>query len=159
VPEAGVGIPSVSTSASSFHPGRAVTVDVRWSVPAPRSWRDLLSLELRARDGTNTLFHVRWEEEGNTLALAGRGRGGYGVARGPDRAGVLRAPGVKLLLAGSDVVTEGLAGPSVTLRLLLRLKPPRRVRTLTFDAIATNDAGEQQVAPEVATVAVLRRKR
>ena len=126
----------------------AVAVDERlryeltWTVPAPRNWHDLKSVDLRVGDGRSHVLWVRFFETNNTVALFDpvTGRFGAHTALGVD--GRLENSTAVLHLKESAVTGSGPTGPSVTLALVVSFKAPAAGRDYMVQAAATADNGD-----------------
>jgi hypothetical protein len=98
-------------------------------------------LELRVRDGDEAVFHLRFDEAANTLAVA-RKNGAFGAGVAPGRSGRLQSP-LATLFAKTTVV-DGPPGLTVTLKLALRFKPRLAGRRFDVEVRAEEDDGTVQ---------------
>jgi hypothetical protein len=154
---AGVGTARLTPAAAQTKRGHSIRLALSWTVPEPRVWTDLASLELRLRDGDSTILSVVWYEASNLLRLVDPLTSTQGPAATPSSRALLRTRRAKLLLAGSTVTGSGTGGREVTVAVTLALRPPRHTRTYVVDAVAVSDAGTEQVASSVGTLRVRRR--
>jgi hypothetical protein len=114
-----------------------------WTVPAPLNWHDLQSLELRIRDGEESILWVHYDETSNTFSLFDEEKAQFTRSEAPGSHTRLKTSLAALHLAETSVVGSGPTGPSVTLNLSLDFK--RRVAGHTFlvEVAATNDQGDR----------------
>jgi hypothetical protein len=114
-----------------------------WTVPAPLNWHALEFLQLRIRDGDDTIISVLFDEASKIFVLLNEGTGEIegGFAAGSDNR--LQTPEATLYLADTTVVGSGPTGPSVTLNLSLSFKPQAAGRTFIAEVAASDDFGHQ----------------
>jgi murein DD-endopeptidase MepM/ murein hydrolase activator NlpD len=112
-----------------------------WTVPTPRNWHDLATLDLRVRDHHRTILWVRFDEASQTFSVfdddARRFR--RGAAAGSRRR--LETPLATVHLADTTVLGSGPTGPSVTLTLALSFKRRTATRTYVVEVKAMDDLG------------------
>ena len=138
-------------AAQRFKRGRPIGLELTWTVPAPQTWSSLESLELRIRQQDDVVLALRWVERDNTLQLLGAKRSAGAV--NPTSRVLLRTRRARLRVEQTTVATSGPTGQSVIIRVVVALKPRGRRGSLLVDAIAINDAGEQEVAQGVGALA------
>jgi hypothetical protein len=131
-----------------------------WTVPDPRNWHDLESLELRIRDGTHTVLLIDWDEATNTVSLFNQASGKFGPAFQPGSANVLQSAQATLYLADMTVqavngaLGTGPTSPSVQLTLPLSFKPSAAGRTFIVEVAASDDLGHQDPFVQAGTLTV-----
>ena len=89
------------------------------------------------------MFSMVFDEASNTFALVDEETGRTGKAAPAGAEGNLETPQVTLYLRDSRVEGSGPAGPSVTLHLVLGLKPQTKGKTLVVEVAATDDLGNE----------------
>jgi hypothetical protein len=117
--------------------GQTATTQVEWTLPAPRRWRELASLDLRLTDADGVAWGVRWTEIGDTFTVTDT-----------------RTPGL-FKLAGPHTQGSGPTGPSVALTLPLQVLPAAAGRTFSVEVRATDDAGAVQGFEPAGSLTVL----
>ena len=131
-----------------------------WTVPEPRGWHDLQSLELRIRDGAHTVLWIDWDEATNTVSLFNQASGKFGPAFEPGSANVLQSAQASLYLAEltvkavNSVLGTGPTSPSVQLTLPLSFKPSAAGRTLIVEVAASDHLGHQDPFVQAGTLTV-----
>ena len=126
-----------------------------WTVPDPLNWHDLQFLQFRIRDDQNTVISVLWDEASNTFSLLNQATGQFGNGFAPGAHRLLQTPQVTLYLADTSVVGSGPTGPSVTLNLLLSLKPQAAGRTFAVEVAASDDQGHADDFAQAGTLMVM----
>jgi CSLREA domain-containing protein len=154
----GTGTFAVTPHTTSVAVGQPLVANVAWTVPAPRVWRNLKSIDVRlvstrgGDDGdapkvnSNTnddnervvAFQIHWDEAANTFRLGERGQ-----AFSPGSPNRLENEWASLDLAGALVQGSGPTGRSVTLTLPLTFKSRAAGRTFTIEVAASDDLGHQ----------------
>jgi hypothetical protein len=120
-----------------------------WTVPEPSNWHDLDSLQLRIRDGAETILWVHFDEASNSFSLVKEASGRLGRAFPAGSPARLQSPQATLHLADtsvtpvSSVLGSGPTSPSVTLNLALSFKPSARGRTFRVEVAASDDLGNE----------------
>jgi CSLREA domain-containing protein len=132
-----LGTFSLTGLGPSLAVGQTATALFGWTLPAPRPWRDLATLELRFRDLDGVAWGVRWTEVGDTFTVTD--------TRGPPL----------FSLNGPRAQGSGPTGQSVTLTLPLQALEAAAGRTFTIEVRATDDAGAVQGFEPAGTLVVL----
>jgi hypothetical protein len=129
-----------------------------WTVPEPRSWRQLRTVDLRIRDGKGIVVWVRFDEATNTLALAHKESGKFGPGLPPGSPERLKVAGAELHLAETTAVGSGPTGPSVTLTLSLSVKSRSKDGPFLVEVAAADDLGNQDDFVTAGTLTVTPKK-
>jgi YD repeat-containing protein len=106
--------------------GQTATLRLGSTLPAPRPWRVLATLELRLRDADGVAWALRWDESGDTFTVTDT-----------------RVPAL-FALAGPRTQDSGPTGQSVTLTLPLQVLTGAAGRTFRLEVRATDDTGAVQ---------------
>ncbi len=120
----------------------------------PEQWRKLETMDLRISDDEGVIFHLHWNEPGNTFRLINSANGEPGPESLPGSPLRLETSAATLHLAESSVIGSGPTGLSVLLDLSLSFKPQAAGRTYRVEAFATDDFGHQQGWEPVGTLTV-----
>jgi CSLREA domain-containing protein len=119
--------------------GAPVRAGLVWTVPVPRVWRNLATIDVRLTvDNGQTAMQIHWDEAANTFGLAGRPTG-----FAPGSVQRLETEWAFLDLATASVVGSGPTGPSVTLTLPITFKQHASGHTFTVAVNASDDLGHQ----------------
>jgi uncharacterized delta-60 repeat protein len=157
------GFPIITTRVGTFDlaPGdvsvavhQPVTYTFTWTVPEPQTWHDLEFLELRIRDGNDTILSVLFDEAAQTFSLLNQatGRPGpSGTAGSPQK---LQTRDAVLDLAGTSVQTSGPTSPTVTLNLALSFKPRTAGASFVVEVAATDDQGNDSGFVQAGTLSI-----
>ena len=148
---------SLDPTGTTVRPGERIACRLTWTVPAPRGWRSLDTLQLRLVDGGETALWVRFDEVAGTPGLfsvvnSTNAKVGPGFA--PGRHNRLEGELASVDLAESAV--DGAPGRRVTLTLALGFKPLAAGHTYDVLVAATDDAGEVQGFHRAGTITVNR---
>jgi hypothetical protein len=131
-----------------------------WTVPEPGTWHDLQSLQLRIRDGKDTILWMRWEETTNTISLFNEASGKFGPGFKPGSPNVLQSAQATLNLAETtvkavdSVLGTGPTSPSVQLNLGLSFKPSSAGRTFVVEVAASDHRGHEEPFAKAGTLTV-----
>ena len=133
-----------------------LTYAFTWTVPEPLNWHHLKDLQLRIRDGADTILWVRFDEASNTFTLFNEESGQlrHGVEPGSPR--LLQTPEATLHMADTSAVGSGPIGPSVTLNLSLSFKPRAAGHTYIVEVSASDDRGNQSGFAQAGTLTITR---
>src|SRR5207244_1137149 len=104
--------------------GESITYTLTWTVPDPRVWRDLSTIDLRLIDDRANAIWLRWDEAANTFQLLNAREHLHGPSGHPGEPVRLTGNLATLDLEHSTVVGSGPTGRDVTLTLRLGLKRP-----------------------------------
>lgn len=148
------GIASVATP-NSVQVHDHVLVDFGWLLPPPTHWRQLQSLDLRLRNGSDIALWVRWDEATNEFRLFNTSSGRFGPPGLPGDPNVLASRGAKLHLDSTQAIGSGLTGSSVTLLLDLSFQPSA-AGTYVVEVAAVDDTGHRDDFAPVGTLTVSR---
>ena len=133
-----VGSFRLTPARTEVRPGATFHLRVTWI--APRTWRDLRTVELELLDGRRPAGLVRFRNDGSKT-----GRLSLGAGSGkPQSKRVLTSGALSLLLAQSRVQGSGPTGKTVTIDLALRVGHQLAGHTLTLKLGATNQRGARQ---------------
>jgi hypothetical protein len=151
-----VGTWSLDPANGSVRGARPFGYTLSWTVPPPRGWRTLDTLNLILRDDAGTALWLRFREVTGTDGLFSVVDPSTGLA-GPEF-----APGSRVRLDGGDVVVDlaktsvdGPPGaPTVTLHVTLQMQHATTGRRLQVLVGASDDAGELQGPHPAGTLAV-----
>jgi hypothetical protein len=141
---------------------KQLSVNVKDQIPFvlewkhPTNWHDLTSLELRAVNGDDTAFWVRWDELENTFRLVNPQTGRLGPAQDAGGGAQLETSFAALDLGGSMAKGSGPTGPSVAVTFDLSFKTRASGREWRLEVLAIDDSGAVQQFEEVGTVVVNR---
>jgi hypothetical protein len=140
--------------------GERIDYSLAWTVPAPRGWRSLNTLQLRFVDHRQTALWLRFQEIPGSPGLFSvvdpeTGQAGPGFAPGSHTQ--LKGSAAKLYLAKTSV--DGPPGSQVTLRLTVSFKHRAAGRSYDVQVLATDDTGQTQGFHRTGTVTVARRER
>lgn len=128
---------ALSPRITTIHSGDVLPATLTWTVPAPRVWRNLASIDLRlVVDGGATALQLHWDDASKTFGLAGQGH-----AFAPGSPNRLETEWAWVDLAGVSVVGSGPTGPSVTLKLPLVFKQHAAGHTFTVSVAASDNLG------------------
>jgi hypothetical protein len=125
-----------------------------WTVPSPLNWHDLESLELRIRDGEDTIISLRFDEATQTFSLLNEAKDEFAKAFAAGSSNSLQTAQATLDLAGTSVKGSGPTGPSITLNLALSFKPQAAGRTFIVEVAATNDGSTRSEFMQAGTLTV-----
>jgi hypothetical protein len=131
-----------------------------WTVPEPLSWHDLDTLEFRVMDGSKTVFHLRFREDGSLASVLNDGTGDFGKELPVGSNARLQSRFASLDLAGTTVspvnspLGVGPNSPSVKLVLPLRFKPSAAGKTYLVEVAAADDFGSRDPFALAGTVSV-----
>jgi hypothetical protein len=128
---------ALTPSDASVAVGERLDYAFSWSVPAPRNWHDLGTLEFRIKDEGRVVFAVLFDEASRTFRLARPGQRPEGES--------LRTAVATMDVAEASVVGSGPTGPDVLLNLPLRFNPAAAGRTYALEVAATGDDGDGDV--------------
>jgi hypothetical protein len=134
--------------------GDHVTYTLKWTVPEPRVWRDLSTIDLRLSDDRATAIWVRWEEATNSFRLVNPSGSAHGPRGRPGDSGQLVGAMATLNLESSSVVGSGPTGRSVTLTLDLVLKQGAGGHTFKVEVAGADDLGDQAALAQAGTLVV-----
>jgi hypothetical protein len=137
-------------------PRERIAYAFTWTVPPPRNWHDLKSLEFRIRKGPSHILWLRFDEASNTLAVFDKESGTFGKGAVPGKPGQLATPWAILHLAQSSVVGSGPTGPSVTLNLSVSLKRAAPEETYIVEVAARDDEGNRDGFQRAGTLTLVR---
>jgi|GEM_PF-3032722 len=137
--------------------GDDVTYGVRWTVPDPKNWHSLKTLDVRLIDEEGAILQLRWDEATNTFSQINTANGQTRKSGLPGSHVRFNSPEVNLFLKDSEVIGSGPTGPSVLLNLALRFKKQATGRTFTVEARATDDSGIEQGWDAAGEITVLPR--
>jgi parallel beta-helix repeat protein len=141
---------SLTPRVTSVNVGDAVAAQLTWTVPAPRVWRNLATIDVRLTlENGQTAMQLHWDEAANTLSLPG-----HAGAFAPGSPGRLETEWASLDLGSASVVGTGPTGPSVTLTLPLTFKEHAAGHTFTVAVSASDDLGHQDAFLNTGTWAV-----
>ena len=112
-----------------------------WTVPDPESWQDLTTLELRVRDGPDSIIQVIYDVVTNRFSLLHQATGRPGPSVAPGSHQVLSATEATLHMTNTNVVAAGPTSPTVTLNLSVELKPQTAGRTFLVEVAADDVLG------------------
>jgi len=146
---ADVGLPSV------IHPHEHVTAEFGWLLTGGRHWRQLQTLELRLRNGSDIPLWVRWDEATNQFSLFNTSSGRFGPPSLPGDSNVLAGRGVQLHLDSTQAIGSGPTGSSVALLLDLTFEPAA-AGSYTIEVAAVDDTGQRDDFATVGSVTVSR---
>jgi len=135
-----VGTFRLAPANRATHAGRTVTYSFSWTVPKPRSWRSLRSVDLRLRDAKGTALAVGWNQASDTLARVNAARKPIGAAKRPGRSGSLRGARAALPLKGTRVKARG---RTVQLTLPIALVRNAAGHTFRVEVAASDDHGKR----------------
>jgi uncharacterized repeat protein (TIGR01451 family)/CSLREA domain-containing protein len=150
-----LGTLTLTPAESVVRPGDRTRYALTWTVPAPRGWRSLATLELLVRDDAETALWLRFREVAGApgvFAVVDPRTGREGPAFAPGRPGRLETEDATLDLAQTAV--EGPPGQRVTLSFPLAFKPHAAGHVFDVLVAATDDAGETQGFHRAGSVAV-----
>jgi photosystem II stability/assembly factor-like uncharacterized protein len=116
--------------------------ELTWTVPPPRNWHDLKTVDLRVRDARDYALWVRFFETTNTVALYDPATGRFGARTPLGVDGRVETPTAVLHLKESAVIGSGPTGPSVTLALAVSFKAAASGQNYIVEAAATADNGD-----------------
>jgi hypothetical protein len=117
-----------------------------WTVPAPLTWRDLQTVDLRFRDEQDVILLLRFDAASQTFSVFNEASGRFerGFAAGsPNR---LQTTAATVHLADSSVVGSGPTGQSLLLHLSLSFNPHMAGRSFLVEAAASDNLGNEQDA-------------
>ena len=137
-----VGRFDLSPRRTAIAPRKRLQYDVGWTVPRPKNWHDLDTIDLRVC-GKGGLLWLRWSELRNTLSLLNP-RTGRKLAKGnigADR--VLKSRDATLRLAHSSTSASGPTSRSMTLELNLAFRSSARGSDCGVELAATDDLGNR----------------
>jgi predicted outer membrane repeat protein len=140
-----LGTLALTPAEATVRPGERITYSLTWTVPSPRGWRSLRTLELAFLDDEGTALWVRFEEVAGAPGLfrivnPKNGNGGPAFAPGsPNR---LESESATVYLA--ETAVDGPPGQRVTLTLTLSFKPHAAGHSYDVLVAATDDTGEVQ---------------
>jgi hypothetical protein len=146
----------VTTDHVTVVPGERIDVSFGWAVPAPGTWHDLETMQLRFLDGARTLAWTRWDEATNAIRLVNP------KTRKPRRGGkpgsrhVLATARVHVHLKQTSVVDSGPGGTDVIVNFAVSFTRKALGRTVRVEALASNDAGERHGFEQVGEIQVAR---
>jgi CSLREA domain-containing protein len=129
---------------TSVKVGDPVAAQLTWTVPAPRVWRNLATIDFRVADDSGTAIQVHWDQASNTFSLAGQP-----ASFAPGTPGRLETEWAVFDPTAARVVGSGPTGPSVTLTLPISFKPRAAGHTYQVSVAASDDFGH--VDPFLAT--------
>lgn len=139
----GFGGFALATPDSTVKVGESLPLIFGWVVPAPGTWRDIRTLEVRLRDQGRLALWVRWDGSSNTLALVDPATGGTtGPRRHPGSEGQLRGRLASLAVADSAKEDAGPGGDSLALLLPVAFARAAAGRTFLLEIGATHADGE-----------------
>ena len=124
--------------AASTRPGSILLLRVTWI--APRSWRELKTVELEVLDGRRVVGLIRFISDGSKHGQLALGR----QTGRPGDAHILRLGPLSLDLAHSSVTGSGPKGKTVAINLALRFGQALSAHTLTLDLGATDRQGSRE---------------
>jgi hypothetical protein len=131
---------------------------IKWTVPDPKVWRSLNTIDVRLIDEDGQILLVRWDETANTFSLFNPANGKFGAPALPGSKKRFETSAVTLLLENTEVIGSGPTGRSVLLSLKLSFKPQARDRTFQVQTLVTDDSGgDPQGYDTVGTISVLPR--
>jgi len=152
--DTGAGTFVLTPANATVSPQDGVTYTLEWTVPAPLTWHDLRSLDLRLRDEREMAIWLRWDEASNSFRLVNPAGNTYGPSRRPGEAAVLAGRLARLDLEETQVVGGGPTSPQVTLTLDLKLDSRARGRTFVVEVAGLDDAGHQDALTPAGTLTV-----
>jgi hypothetical protein len=138
-PVIGVGTFELRQRHLTVRAGEHARLAVEWTVPGP-SWHELKDLQLRIRDGQETVLWVQLIE-GDPALLALHDGGGFGKPKAPGRSAVLASDSARVHLAGTRVQADGPSDPSVVLSLDVTFGERASGRTYVIEVRASDDLG------------------
>lgn len=156
-PPFALGSFALAPAEATVRPGELLTYELTWTVPSPRGWRSLRTLELAFLDDEGTALWVRFEEVAAAPGLFGLvnpNNGNAGPAFAPGSPNPLESNVAAIFLAETSV--DGPPGRRVTLTLTLSFKPHAADHSYDVLVGATDDAGEVQGFHRAGTVALTR---
>jgi len=155
LPQTGLlGSFTLSPSDPRVEPDERLNETFTWTVPAPRTWHDLKSLELRVGDDRDHLIWVRWDEQLDLFSLVDPATGAPGPPGTPGTPTTLETPFATLFLGDTRSTGTGPTGQSVTLTLSLSFKPITAGRSFKIEVRATDDNGPVQGFDPAGTLTV-----
>jgi uncharacterized delta-60 repeat protein len=131
-----------------------VTYTFTWTVPEPQTWHDLRFLELRIRDGNDTILSVLFDEAAQTFSLLNQATGRPGPSATAGSPQKLQTRDAVLDLAGTSVLASGPTSPTVTLNLALSFKPRTAGAELVVEVAATDDQGNDSGFVQAGTLSI-----
>jgi uncharacterized repeat protein (TIGR01451 family)/CSLREA domain-containing protein len=140
-----LGTWALTPAEATVRPGERLAYELTWTVPPPRGWRSLDSLDLRFLDDRGTALWVRFQEitgSPGVFSVVDPRNGRAGPSFAPGSPSRLESTFSIVYLEGSSV--DGPPGPSVTVTLMLSFKPHAAGRTYDVLVGATDDGGEVQ---------------
>ncbi len=138
-----VGTSELSPSDATAEANDRLEYALTWTVPKPLNWHDLDWIQMRIRDGEDTLLWLKFNEADNTISLYDESKLQFGKGHSPGSARRLQTPGATLYLAESSVEGGGPTGPDVTLNLSLGIKPPAAGHIYSVEVAARDDLGNE----------------
>ncbi|MFY9577907.1 MAG: right-handed parallel beta-helix repeat-containing protein [Gaiellaceae bacterium] len=152
-----LGTWALSPAEATTRVGERSTYNLTWTVPAPRGWRSLDTLQLRFFDDEQTALWLRFQEvpgSPGTFSVVDPESGRPGPSFAPGRPNKLESNAATVYL--SDTSVDGPPGNRVTLQVTLGFKPKAAGHSYDVQVLATDDTGETQGFHRAGTIAVER---
>ena len=134
-----VGVVTMEPTDTALTAGQPSLLTITWTVPEPRVWRDLSTIDLRFSDGEDAVLWLRFDEASGTVALVDPISGQASAGAEPGSADQLRTAVAVLDLAGTTLAGSGPTGRSVTLTLALSFLRPSASGAYEVAVQATDD--------------------
>jgi hypothetical protein len=148
-----IGTAALTPENSVVDVGEPVNLSLAWTHPV--GWRQLDSIDLLLVDDEGESLVVRWHEAGNSFSLFNPAADRFTRTAEAGSPARFETSAVRLDLQEST--GGGPPGQTVAIEYSLSFKPHTAGRTFSVEALATDDAGNQQGFESVGTITVLPR--